>query len=77
MAYKRNDERFNDCGYQQENTINVKLVNFEPNPGSVNKIQDLTSKKIQKLTPKKLKLFLTKEPCISSVLQLTREFTVS
>jgi hypothetical protein len=37
LAFKGNDEHFNDVVYQQEIASNVKIANSETNPGSVSK----------------------------------------
>jgi len=73
----KKDKHINYFCYQQRSKPNVNIANSETNPGSVSK----TFKQIPKISGsylEKQRLILTKEPSISSILQLTLQFcTVS
>jgi hypothetical protein len=47
LAFNRKDEHLNDFSYHQETWKDLKLVNFETNPGSKSKSTQRNSSKIQ------------------------------
>ena len=77
LVLKRKDEHFNDFGYQQKATANVKLANSEKNPSSASR----TFKQIPhefKSRFQQQRLILTQDLSITSVLVSKFQFcTVS